>query len=296
MNKNSGNTTIFMPPDHSPDRVEQPRPEYMIVKLEAILEPELAARSTMDDDKMRELIESLDQIGQRDPIQLMRKGDMFELVDGHRRFLAARSLNQHYVSKGEVRWTCLRAEVYPEGDPNMLAARLHANIIREQLNPAEEGIFMRQAMEQYGLDLAGLCKLFHRSEAYVDARFKLVYGPPEVLQAVLDNKVNMSAAHQLNRIKDEKFRKHYLDCAINTNPPGSVVKTWVAEWEKMQPYLNHSTMGPAPAVEEQPIPEAPRRACAFCGGHLDQGNLIEVTVHKFEWERFLSELRKLQGA
>jgi ParB/RepB/Spo0J family partition protein len=269
-------------------------PETMIVKLDAILEPELAARCSMSDEAMLELIESLDEIGQRDPIQLMRKGDLFEIIDGHRRFLAARELFHRYKAHGETRWSCIRAEVYPEGDPNMLAARLHANIIREQLNPAEEAIYMRQAMEKFELDLDGLCKLFHRSPGYIDSRFALIHGCPNVLQAVLDGKISMACAHQLNRIKNDKYRQHYLGCAIKTSPPGYVVQNWVEEWKKMEKYLEHSVMAPAEQAPQQET-EIPARCCAFCGGYLDPGNLIDVCVHKYEWERFIQELRKAQG-
>jgi ParB/RepB/Spo0J family partition protein len=280
---------LTMPADHEPDRIEPGQPEHMIVKLEAILEPALAARCTMSNRDMEELIDSLDTLGQRDPLQLVRRGDMFEIIDGHRRFLAARELNARYAHKGELRWTCLRAEVYPENEPNLLAARLHANIIREQLNPGEEAIFMRQAMEQMGLDLAALCRLFHRSESYINSRFALVYGAPEILQAVLDGKINMSSAHQLNRIDNEKSRAHYLDCAMKTNPPGHVVEGWVREYRKMQPYLEQATM---PAIEPQPQPEPQPvgRACVLCGGHLDQENLIEVTFHRWEWENIYKQL------
>jgi ParB/RepB/Spo0J family partition protein len=285
---------MTMPADHSPDRIEPGQPETMIIKLEAILEPELAARCSMSDDDMAELIGSLDEIGQRNPIQLMRRGELFEIIDGHRRFLAARELNRRYQRQGELRWTCLRAEVYPEGDPDLLAARLHANIIREQLNPAEEAVYMRQAMERFGLDLAGLCRLFHRSESYIDSRFKLLFGDPKIMQAVAEKRITLAAAHQLNRITDEPMRNHYLDCALRTSPPGHVVANWVNEWKRMKPYLEQATMG-AVEPQPQPEPEVYQRACAFCGGYLDQGNLIEVTVHKYEWERFITELRKAAG-
>ena len=295
MSKSNGDENMLtMPAEDNHDVAGTCQPETMIVKLDAILEPELAARCSMSDEAMLDLIESLDEIGQRDPIQLMRKGDLFEIIDGHRRFLAARELYHRYKTHGETRWSVIRAEVYPEGDPNMLAARLHANIIREQLNPAEEAIYMRQAMERFKLDLDGLCKLFHRSPGYVDARFKLIHGDADVMQAVLDGKISMACAHQLNRIEDDKYRKHYLGCAIKTSPPGYVVQSWVEEWKKMQPYLEQAVMGQiqqAPQAE----PVIPVRACAFCGGYLDPGNLIDVTVHKYEWERFIQELKKAQG-
>jgi ParB/RepB/Spo0J family partition protein len=280
--------------DHQPDRIEPNQPEDMIVKLEAINEPELAARCTMSEHDMSEMIDSLDTLGQLSPITLMRKGERFEIIDGHRRYLAAGELNSNYAAKGEVRWTCLRAEVYPEGDPLMLAKRLHANIIREQLNPAEEAIFMRQAMEQYGLDLEGLCKLFHRSESYINSRFSLVYGDEKILYSVLHGKINLGAAQQLNRIKDEKWRHHYLDCAEKTSPPGSVVQNWVREWEKMKPYLDQQQQVTA-EPQPQPEPEVHIRACALCGGYKDQGNLIEVTFHKHEWEMLEAQIRKAQG-
>lgn len=282
---------IPMPRDFEPDKIEPGQPEHMIVKLEAILEPKLPARCSMSDADMDELMESLEALGQLQPVELVRSGEMFELIDGHRRFLAARALNAKYASKGELRWTCIRAEVYPEGHPHVLAARLHANIIREQLNPAEEAVYMRQALEEMHLDLPGLARLFHRSENYINSRVALLRGYTEVFEAVAAGKLNLGAAHQLNRIDDDTMRASYLDCALKTNPPAGVVETWVREWKKLRPHMAQREMQKAEPLPH-PEPLVIQRACVFCGGYLDQQNLIEITVHVWEWKALYREMFK----
>ena len=286
-------TQATQPAEHEPDLIEGARPRYMLVKLEYIDEPRLAARASMSESAMNELMESLDEVGQLEPVTLEENDGRFEIITGHRRFLAIRELNGIYSRKGELRWTCLKALVYKAGEIQTLAARLHENIVRENLNPAEEAVFMRQAMEQYSLDLAGLCKLFKRSEQYVSSRFALLRGDLEIFNAVQEGRITLGAAHQLNRISEDKARKHYLEQAKLWSPPGRVVEGWVREWSSIKQHVlgvgdtQRAEVTPAEVTEYVD-------QCALCGGYRDPGNLISIRIHKWEWESILTQLTQAQ--
>ena len=281
------------PADYEPDKTDGPRPRYMLVKLEYIDEPRLAARATMSESAMQELMQSLDDLGQIEPCTLEENNGRFEIITGHRRFLAIRELNRIYSLRGDLRWTCLKALVYRPGETNVLGTRLHENIIREDLNPAEEAVLMRQAMEQGNLDLPGLCNLFKRREEYISGRFALLRGDPEIFNAVLEGKITLGAAHQLNRITEDKARKHYLEQAKLWSPPARVVESWVREWAKIKQHVLSVEQQAPVEVKPQEVTEYVDQ-CALCGGYRDPGNLISIRIHKWEWESIMNQLTQAQ--
>lgn len=278
-------------------------PTFMRVAVARIIEPAIPARVQMDDNRMAELIESMRSIGQIEPITLEQHNSTFELITGHRRYLAARSLG----------WSQLSALVWQEGKASKLAMMLHENTMRESLNPAEEAIFMAQAQEQLKLDEAGLMKTFHRGADYIASRLQLLRGDPDIFLALQQGEIRIGVAHELNRITDVSMRRYYLDCAKRTDPPARVVHGWVGDW-KIQHDAQEAavaaglavpagTLGVASSTGAVPsggvgagaVPDAAPAlffGCELCGGDRDPHNLLTVRIHKWEWERIMESVDK----
>ena len=277
------------------------------IPIGQVIEPELAARATMSDQRMVELMESIKAIGLIEPITAEQHDAMFEIVTGHRRFLAVRQLG----------WEKIPAIVYAEGTPNILAMRLHENIAREDLNPAEEALYMAQSREKFDLDEEGLCRFFHVSASYLATRFALLRGDPKVFEALQAGEIRLGAAGELNRITDEGMRRYYLDICRRGDHPQRVVHQWVQDWFLQScPSLplagSDSTGGRAPSLEsgaaadatqsasarppEDPLPPAVGICCQLCGGNRDPYNLVTVMMHKWEWEEIQRQIRKAAGA
>ena len=278
-------------------------PELMRVPLDRIFEPELAARSTMNTQKFAELLESMRAIGLASPVTLERRESMFEIIAGHRRVLAAR----------ELKWVDIAALVHAEGQADLFALRLHENVIREDLNPAEEALFMAQAREKLALDEAGLCNLFKRAPDYIAGRFALLRGDPAIFKALLAGEIRIGVAHELNRMGDDGMRLFYLDVARKSDPPARLVHQWVEDWKlNSRPPLpieggelvDGRAPGPgnggAPVAEPDGNPGAPGAAgvappffgCDLCGGDRDPYNLVHVKMHKWEWDQILESVKK----
>jgi len=292
----------------SPKRKQSPPggaalPSFGRVPLARILEPALPARATMDTAKMDELVESMRAIGQIEPVTLELHEGMFELITGHRRYLAARSLG----------WPEISALVYEEGAPSKLALMLHENTMREDLNPAEEALWMAQAKEQLELDEAGLVKMFQRSAEYVGQRFQLLRGDPEIFASLQRGEIRVGVARELNRVTDAATRAYYLDAAKRADPPMRVVHRWVVDWLAQEGARQgvmaqggvaapgsqdvHSRAGSvgesggAPSQGAQGAPPA-SFGCQLCGGDRDPYNLIDVRLHKWEWEQIVAQVAK----
>ena len=291
-----------------PRRQKQPPiahlPTFMRIPVARIIEPALPARVQMSGEGMSDLIESMREVGQIEPITVEQHEGMFELITGHRRYLAARSLQ----------WSELNAMVWAEGTPSKLAMMLHENSVREALNPAEEAIFMAQAQEQLGLDEQGLMKTFKRGADYVAGRLALLRGDKDVFLALQAGEINIGVAHELNRITDHGMLLYYLDCAKRSNPPARVVHQWVNDWKLR---AGAQLAGKPPAVGAQPetpgadgdggvpvsagagsSPDTPAEpkpffGCELCGGDRDPYNLVTVRIHMWEWDRIQETVRKV---
>src|SRR2546428_792487 len=181
------------------------------------------------------------------------------------------------------------------------AAKVAANLDREDWNPAQEAVYYRQLVDKYQLDEAGLCALVRRSADYVGSRWKLYFGDPDIFELLRAGQLSLGVAQQLNRVQEEMYRKSFLDSALRGGAGARVVKQWVDEYlgrqitptpESAQPDV--TTGGPMPS-EASLVPRATVRACVLCGGYRDPMNLVDVTMHTWEWESVLQMLRKAQA-
>jgi ParB/RepB/Spo0J family partition protein len=277
--------------------------EFKRIEVISILPPDTPARATMNEGSMQELVESMRDLGQLEPITVERDDSMYKIITGHRRFLAAR----------ELRWSHIAAMIYPAGAPNRVAMMLHENTVREDMNPAEEALFMAEVREKLQLDEAGLMATFKKSADYIGSRFALLRGDPEVFACLQRAEIRLGVAHELNRITAEDMRRYYLDCARRADPPARVVHQWVESWRaQQQPGLGDGQMtvaGPsapggngdagaasadpgAPGAGVVPNPQDFRLECKLCGGFKDPYNLVQIWLHKWELEDILNAVNR----
>ncbi len=260
------------------------------VGLSEIMEPELPAREKMDGDNLQSLMTSLRELGQIDAIKVVRRGEKYEIADGHRRYIAAQRLG----------WKTIRGRIYPADCLELEAIKVASMLEREDWNPAEEAVYYAQLMEKYSLDGNKLCALVRRSADHVGKRLVLYHGDPVVFEAMRSGLIGFGVASELARCTDEMMRRSYLHSAILGGAGQRIVKGWVEEWKARQMPGAAAVEPAAAAAAAAPggdaallAPGAPR-ACVFCGGYMDQYNLIEVTVHKYEWDRVLKSVRNAQ--
>lgn len=256
----------------------------LTLRMDQILEPEIPAREGMDEAKLEELKESLAAIGLISPILVVERGGVYEIVAGHRRYLAARGLG----------WKEIQALLFENADAAKEAAMLHENVVREDLNPGEEAIFIAQLIDKYGLDEAGICKMMCKGANYIADRLRLLRGDEEVLAALRQGKIAFATARELNKFDDEDMRRYYLDAAIRSGCASRVVTDWLNQWR-----ASRTTATPVAAPQSQPSAPAEyepyRMHCEFCGGDKDPYNLVNINVHRWELEEIKKVLERGAG-
>lgn len=261
--------------------------EYKELLLDELMEPPVQVRASIEEEPLQELADSIRAVGLLQPLVVVADGAMYEIVAGHRRYLACRRIYYQPVP-------CI---VHETKSMAKEAAMLHENLYRTDLTAADEALFYAELIEKYDCTEADLCRMVRQSPSYVNQRVELLRFDPEVFQAVRDRKVVFAVARELNRVKDEKHRRFLLRQAMESDATARVVKRWVEDWKL------DSLPTPTPAAESATSPPTVSESesglrCVICGGTKDPQNLRHVYLHWWELEALEKMLRegKVAGA
>jgi ParB/RepB/Spo0J family partition protein len=155
-----------------------------------------------------DLRSSLESQGQLEPIDLIGEDKPFRIVDGFRRFHAAKELG----------WTSIHAFVHREmGERDAIRLAFAKNVVRRNLSPLEKANAMHVATSR-GMTLPDLAGAFGLSERQV-RRYLQILELPEAVQDVLDGRVVTMAHGRLladYRVKDPGgWAKRILDAQLD---------------------------------------------------------------------------------
>ena len=141
------------------------------------------------------LIASIREHGLLQPILIRPLSPGFEIVAGHRRFHACRSL----------RWRFIPCKIRELADKEAYEIQLTENMQRKSMDPIEEAEAFRRYVVDFGWGgVTELAAKIGKSEEYVSHRIQLLKLPEEVKQHVIENRLNVSSALELTSISSEK--------------------------------------------------------------------------------------------
>jgi ParB family chromosome partitioning protein len=152
-------------------------------------------RKEFSEESLRGLMASIMAVGLLVPIRVRKEGDLYVIVDGERRYRAAKMAGT---------FTTIAAIV--EGQDLAPSAVQHrqlvANCQREGLTPMETAIAIRELMQETGWTAAEVASKLGMSQANVSKALALTELPPEIQAKVEAGEIPASAGYELNRIKD----------------------------------------------------------------------------------------------
>lgn len=139
--------------------------------------------------KIKELASSIQQHGLLQPILVRPVEDYLEVVAGHRRLQACRSL----------RWRTIPCIIKELNDKEAYEIQLVENIQRQTLDPIEEAEAFSKYVMEYGWGgVTELAKRIGKSEEYVSHRIQLLRLPESIRQEI--NKGRLSVSHALELV------------------------------------------------------------------------------------------------
>jgi ParB family transcriptional regulator, chromosome partitioning protein len=161
-------------------------------------------KTSPDDDA---LVISIREHGLLQPILIRPIAQGFEIVAGHRRFQACRSL----------RWRSVPCRIREMSDKQAYELQLTENIQRKSMDPIEEAEAFRRYVIDFGWGgVSELAKKLGMSQEYVSHRIQLLKLPDDIKQKVLTQRLNVSQAIELSDIPLET-QSEIIGQVINNN-------------------------------------------------------------------------------
>lgn len=137
------------------------------------------------------LVSSIREYGLLQPIIIRPLSHGFEIVAGHRRYHACRSL----------RWRFIACKIREMSDKQAFEIQLTENIQRKTMDPIEEAEAFRKYVIDFGWGgVCDLAKKIGKSEEYVSHRIQLLKLPDEIKKKISDNMINVSKAIEISSI------------------------------------------------------------------------------------------------
>lgn len=211
------------------------------ISLDLIDPPSNRHRVEVPEESVRELAEDIRDNGLINAIDLLRKGDRYEIIAGERRTTACRYLG----------WPVITAKVHEDlTEAQVEAIRLSENLQREQLSPMEEAFQVQRLIEHTNGDMRAAAKICKRSLAWLQDRLQLVNVPDDLAPYVHDRTLPIGGALALAEIPEAQDRAHFLRLALTSGVTVPILQGWVRDWHQ-QKLLN-----PQAPVELPPLPPA----------------------------------------
>lgn len=269
-----------------------------------LLPPQEPLRVSMGDRDMEQLVESLRVVGLLYPLvvkpygdgpaaaaaaeseaeldRFIAAGNNFEVIDGHRRLIAAEHAGLEL----------LECKVLNPRQVPAYAAMLHANIFREDMTPAEEGWTFVELAGKHQWSLDDLMRTFRVSEHYINERAELVQKDPELAAAVHTRQVNLAQAKQILRAKDPQLRVYMLDQAVTHGANAKSLEVMRNNWAAEQGAAQGALLPHTPLNATAPDPaQAP--VCVWCRQGHDPENLREIKVHWYHQAELMGVVDQL---
>lgn len=269
-----------------------------LVPLAHLMPPPEPLRVAMDDAAMADLERSIKELGIIQPLAVLpkykngkdelvdqpikgrHKGpedvDVYEIIDGHRRQVAAERLHLTVVP-------CM---VFENAAEAKYAIMLHANVCREDVTPYEEGVQFLELATKYSWSMDDLIKFFHQSEDYINDRVDVARKDQAVAAAVRDRKIGLGHAKEILKCAQPGNRAMLLEQAAVHGATVAGLREMRHTFAREQQEL-HGLIPMNTGAQFVPGAVLPTDVCIWCGKDETPEALVTVKVHQYE----LSDLR-----
>ena len=237
------------------------------VDLFLIDEPKVVDRMEISPEAVSELAESISEIGLLQPILLRKDGERYEVIAGHRRFLAHLKLGLKSI----------KSIIRVMTDQEAAVSRATENLARVDLTPVEEATVYSNLINIHGLTCEQIGQKFGKSPGLVRRRMDLLKMPPQLRAAVHKKQIAISVAEELWPITDVAVLDYYLSFALDGGCTQAVARQWCKDWRDTE---RRKESG---AVDSGQVfgPFEPRPvyvACDLCTGPMEIGQETVLRV------------------
>lgn len=186
-------------------------------------------RQRIDEEKLRELANSIVEHGLIQPLIVTQIGEVYQLIAGERRWRASQLAGFKTVP-------VIIKETSPQ---QMLELAIVENIQRADLNPLEEADAYTQLIEEFGLTQEAVAERLGKSRTAVANTVRLLNLPDVAKEALTEGKISEGHARSLLSLKKERDQLRALDKVIrqslNVRQTESLIRQMLARDDAPKP-------------------------------------------------------------
>lgn len=255
------------------------------ISIDLIDPPDTALRDNIDMEKVRELAESIRERGLQQPITVTKRGERYEVVSGHRRYLAHRVISATTID-------CIVREVAPH---EMLLARAVENLQREDLSPMETARVYASIRDSLKLSIEGVAKSLGKNKMTIWKYLQLLEMPADIQGAIDAGGLSIAAGVELMKIDDVPSRNYYLKSAVENGITLPIAQMWVSDYERTRQGTYYQGSEGGPGLDPHMGVKPTYVACDCCFGSVDIRVMRHVTVCE-SCERMIKQPKVEGGA
>lgn len=192
--------------------------EIVELKLSELRPNPYQPRKKFDEDKLKELSESIKEHGVFQPIIVKKSIKGYEIIAGERRFRASKLAGKETIP----------AIIRDFSDEMMMEIALLENLQRENLNAIEEAIAYKKLLDSLKITQEELSKKLGKSRSYITNMLGLLELPSSVKQMIQEDRISMSHARTLSKIKNpediEKLANKIINEGLNVRDIENITK------------------------------------------------------------------------
>jgi len=221
--------------------------QIQLILLDLIDRPVKIAREVIDPERVRELAESIREVGLLEPVLIRPSNGRYEMVAGDRRYLAHKLLNLKEI----------KAIVRELDDRDTVVIRGIENLQRVNLTPSEEGNVYLLLKEEGGLSTKEISRRTGKAFGTI-LRYLNVAGCPEHIRKAIDTKqVSLNVLEILQEIEDPEAFDYHWKQAVYNGISATVARLWVDDYLKSKEGTYYGDDGNRPQsnieIEIKPI-------------------------------------------
>ena len=170
--------------------VEVPKEVYLKISM---IEPnQEQPRKEFYQEQLEELAESIRNYGVLQPIMVQKKGDLYEIIAGERRWRAAKMAGLKEVP----------VIIRDFDRQKKMEISLIENVQRSDLNPIEEAMAYRQLIEEFGIKQEEIAERVSKNRATIANSLRLLKLDPRVQELLTQGVISNGHARALLAIED----------------------------------------------------------------------------------------------
>ncbi len=253
---------------------------YESVAMNRIDPPSGQVRMEIPKESIGELAENIREQGLFNPILLVLVNGRYEIVQGHRRYLAFVNLGRKEIA----------AKIVKMDEVTVALARGSENLQREELSPIEEGAIYQDLQDRFNMKYEQISKRMGKSPHVVKRRMDLMRMPTVLQKAIHEKLISASVGEELWRLREEAAIDYYLSFAIDNGATKEVVRDWVKEHQsKLRAEARAGDMDRSPRSPMEPLPTYV--PCDVCKGAMEIGTEMVIRACKECGQKILEALK-----